>query len=152
MRDATLCILVKENQILLGMKKRGFGKGKYNGFGGKVSDNETIEEAALRELHEEVKIKANELEKIAELTFIFPEKKEWDQVVHVFLVKSWDGEPIETEEMEPVWIDRDNIPYDQMWSDDKYWLPLVLQNKYVKARFLFEEDCKTIIDFEMNEM
>ena len=37
-----------KNQILLGMKKRGFGSGKWNGFGGKVEPNETIEEAAKR--------------------------------------------------------------------------------------------------------
>lgn len=32
--------------VLLGMKKRGFGAGKWNGFGGKVQPGETIEEAA----------------------------------------------------------------------------------------------------------
>lgn len=37
-----------KNQILLGMKKRGLGSGKWNGFGGKVEPNETIEEAAKR--------------------------------------------------------------------------------------------------------
>lgn len=34
--------------VLLGMKKRGFGAGKWNGFGGKVQPGETIEEAARR--------------------------------------------------------------------------------------------------------
>ena len=35
------------------MKKRGFGEGKWNGFGGKVEEGETILQAALRELKEE---------------------------------------------------------------------------------------------------
>jgi len=35
------------------MKKRGFGEGKWNGFGGKNKAKETIIETALRELHEE---------------------------------------------------------------------------------------------------
>jgi len=48
----TLCIVLKRNEILLGMKKRGFGKGKWNGFGGKVLRGETIEKAAKRELRE----------------------------------------------------------------------------------------------------
>eukprot|EP00056_Hartaetosiga_gracilis_P017259 m.6783 g.6783 ORF g.6783 m.6783 type:complete len:151 (-) comp5533_c0_seq1:454-906(-) len=39
-------------RILLGMKKRGFGKGKFNGFGGKLEKGETVEEAAVRELQE----------------------------------------------------------------------------------------------------
>lgn len=46
----TLCIIHQENKVLIGMKKRGFGEGRWNGFGGKVQENETIEEAAKREL------------------------------------------------------------------------------------------------------
>ncbi len=58
----TLLLLVQsrvedpsQGRILLGMKKRGFGEGKWNGFGGKVNlidgrYQETIEEAAMREL------------------------------------------------------------------------------------------------------
>ena len=34
--ETTLCLLKKENAILLAMKKRGFGAGKYNGVGGKI--------------------------------------------------------------------------------------------------------------------
>lgn len=52
-----LCTLVLPNrgrQYLLGLKKRGFGEGKYNGFGGKVEQGETIRQAAIRELQEEV--------------------------------------------------------------------------------------------------
>jgi 8-oxo-dGTP pyrophosphatase MutT (NUDIX family) len=35
-------------EILLGMKKRGFGAGKWNGFGGKLEENESNEAAAKR--------------------------------------------------------------------------------------------------------
>jgi 8-oxo-dGTP diphosphatase / 2-hydroxy-dATP diphosphatase len=35
-------------EILLGMKKRGFGAGKWNGFGGKLEENESNEDAAKR--------------------------------------------------------------------------------------------------------
>ena len=34
--ETTLCILRKDNQILLALKKRGFGTGKYNGVGGQT--------------------------------------------------------------------------------------------------------------------
>eukprot|EP00729_Bicosta_minor_P028396 gene28396-12164_t len=49
-------ILLREletSRILLGMKKRGFGAGKWNGFGGKVEVGETIVEGAVREMQEE---------------------------------------------------------------------------------------------------
>ncbi|MEK6845806.1 MAG: NUDIX domain-containing protein, partial [Nanoarchaeota archaeon] len=56
--QATLCILIKRDEVLLGMKKRGFGIGKYNSFGGKLKLGETIEEAALREVKEDGGIEA----------------------------------------------------------------------------------------------
>ena len=52
-KQYTLCIIEKDGKILLGMKKRGFGQGKWNGFGGKVSLGESIENATKRELKEE---------------------------------------------------------------------------------------------------
>lgn len=44
----TLVMVVQPGRVLLGMKKRGFGAGRWNGFGGKVQDGETIEDAARR--------------------------------------------------------------------------------------------------------
>ena len=44
----TLVFVLDESQILLGLKKRGFGCGRWNGFGGKVENGETIVEAAKR--------------------------------------------------------------------------------------------------------
>lgn len=44
----TLVLVVQPGRVLLGMKKRGFGAGKWNGFGGKVQPGETIEDAARR--------------------------------------------------------------------------------------------------------
>lgn len=35
-------------KLLLGYKKRSFGKGKWTGVGGKVEPNETIIEGAIR--------------------------------------------------------------------------------------------------------
>ena len=42
-------VLVRQGQnVLLGMKKRGFGVGRWNGFGGKVEKQETILDSAKR--------------------------------------------------------------------------------------------------------
>ncbi len=140
-RQATLCLVIGKgkNKILLGMKKRGFGQGKYNGFGGKVKENETIEQAALREFQEESELKTDlgSLKKVAEMDFFFPHEPRFDQTVHTFLVEKWAGEPRETEEMAFEWFDMDKIPYSKMWDDDKYWLPKVIDGKILKAKFVF---------------
>ena len=134
------------------MRKRGFGLAKYNGFGGKIEPGETVEEAAVRELQEEigVKVSVEDMEKAAELTFIFPSKQTWSQLVHVFFIKKWEGTPIESEEMTaPEWFDINKIPFDRMWQDDRHWLPLVLQGKKVEATFTFEDNAESIADFEV---
>ena len=41
-------LVIEGDRILLGLKKRVFGEGWWNGFGGKINHNETIEEAAIR--------------------------------------------------------------------------------------------------------
>lgn len=142
MRDATLFIVKNGEHILLGMKKTGFGSGKYNGFGGKVEPGETIKEAAIRELEEESGIAATpeHTTKHAELTFKFPHKQEWNQIVHVYATDKWDGKPTESNEMAPEWFHQNELPYDRMWVDDKHWLPHVLSGKYVTATFTFAEE------------
>lgn len=134
----TLCFPIKESQILLGLKKRNFGVGIWNGFGGKVEKGETIEEGAIRELKEESNLVANSISKIGILNFEFQNDPEILLEVHLFLVKDFLGEPEETEEMKPEWFDIDDIPFDKMWTDDKYWFPLMLNNKKFKGRYLFD--------------
>ena len=45
--------------------------------------------------------------------------------------------PRETDEMEPRWFSVDEVPYEQMWQDDKFWLPAVLgcERKNVLGEF-----------------
>jgi len=152
----TLCIPIKDDKVLLGMKKRGFGSGRWNGFGGKIEQGETIEQGALRELNEEVGIKDGELEKKGILEFSFQND---DKVleVHIFKLINFLEEPIETEEMRPQWFSIDEIPFSQMWPDDKYWFPLLLNGKLFEGEFLFDRpsDVKysaKIISQKLNEV
>lgn|SRR3989338_8584138 len=133
----TLCIPIKNNKVLLGMKKRGFGSGRWNGFGGKKEEGETIEQATFRELHEEVGIKSGQLDKVGILDFSFENHKKVLQV-HIFKLSNFSDKPIETEEMNPQWFSFDRIPFSQMWPDDKYWLPLFLNEKLFEGEFLFD--------------
>ncbi|MCX6806713.1 MAG: 8-oxo-dGTP diphosphatase [Candidatus Berkelbacteria bacterium] len=149
MRNATLCYLIKEkdnkiNEICLAMKKRGFGTDRWNGTGGKVKEKETIEKATIRETEEEIGVKIIELNKVAELSFCFPHRPEWNQLVHVYFAKKWGGKPTESEEMKPQWFKADKIPYKQCWPDDIIWMPKVLKGKSVKASFTFGKGDKIL--------
>lgn len=134
----TLCIIHQHPKILLGMKKRGFGQGRWNGFGGKVSSEETIEEAAKREISEEAGIFVDELKKVGIIEFEFKGNPEILEV-HIFRSEDFSGIPMESEEMKPQWFHIDEIPYKEMWPDDIHWIPLFLSGKKFKGKFLFGE-------------
>lgn len=135
----TLLFLVRDDQILLAMKKRGLGEGRYNGVGGKIEPGETVEQAAIRECHEEIGVTPTTFHKVAELDFLMDsDTKPWQLDGQVFIATDWTGNPIETEEMAPRWFNVADIPYDTMWVDDIYWLPQVLEGQKVKGSFSFD--------------
>ena len=143
MRQCSLVFVFNsKNQILLAMKKRGFGEGKWNGPGGKVEPGETIVESASRELFEEtgIEIASDKMEARGVLHFHFADKSLWDKDVSIFVSHGYTGTFTETEEMKPEWFDIDKIPFDTMWEDDIYWLPRVIDGESVEFEFYFWED------------
>jgi len=136
----TLLYLVKENQILLAMKKRGFGAGRFNGVGGKIETGETIEQALIRETKEEINITPTKFSQVADITFDeYFKGVPTIMHVHVFLATKWLGKPTESEEMRPEWFSKDNLPYDDMWPSDRYWLHLVLKDNKIVAKLKSDE-------------
>jgi mutator protein MutT len=136
-----LCYLLNDNnQVLLIMKKKGFGQGKWNGPGGKVKYNETPKQAAIREIQEETGYIPKKLTHLGYIEFIWIDQEQNNQICHIFITKEFEGEPTETEECLPQWWDINKIPLDKMWEDDQYWLKEALQGKAIKYRFYFDKD------------
>jgi len=137
----TIVFLLRSDEILLAMKQRGIGKGYWNGPGGKVEPDETIEQAMVRECQEEIGVTPTTYEKVAYHDFILQnEKGTWHQWTHVYVATKWLGEPAPSDEMLPLWFNRADIPYDQMWPDDQMWLPLVLNGKKLQTEFRLRLD------------
>jgi len=157
MKKDTLVLLLRceePRQIFLGCKKIGFGEGKFVGVGGGIEDGESKEQAAVRELFEEtgVTITEDALDYSAELTFVFPVKPKWNRVVHVFLVREFEGEPQESNELEPRWFPVDDLPLKDMWGDDEYWLEDVLAGKKLRGKFTFAVDNETVAGHKLKKM
>ncbi|MDX9855470.1 MAG: 8-oxo-dGTP diphosphatase [Parcubacteria group bacterium] len=150
---SNLILIYDDKKILLGMKKRGFDEGKWNGFGGKPRENETIKKAAVRELKEEAFIDLKNLEILKErgiINFHF-EGNDEIQEVHFLSVSSDDiiGEPQETEEMLPKWFAHSEIPFGKMWVDDPHWMPHLLKGKNLSGEFYFNEDGSAILESKL---
>lgn len=142
----TLLFLRRGDEILIAMKKRGFGEGKWNGVGGKLEAGETIEQALARETREEIGVIPMNYWQVAELDFVQDVETDdpWHMYVYAYLCDEWEGEPAESEEMNPKWFKIHEIPYGEMWEDDEYWLPQVLGGEKVTGLFKFDADDKLI--------
>jgi 8-oxo-dGTP diphosphatase len=135
---ATLMFIVRDGQVLLIVKKRGLGAGKINGPGGKIDPGETPLDCVIRETQEELEITPLSPVKLGELWFSMGEIP--DILCHVYRSDDFTGTPTETEEAIPLWVNVSEIPYDQMWADDRLWLPLFLAGTPFLGRFVFEGD------------
>ena len=148
MNKRTLILLKKGNYIALAKKLRGFGADLYNGYGGKLEEGESIEEAAIRELQEECDVHAEikNLQKVGVINFYFIQKPEHDQQVHWFILKDFDGEPKGTEEMsEPNWYTKESLPVEEMWDADRVLVPKILSGDTIEGDVFFNESgCERI--------
>jgi len=148
--NATVCLLVKGDEILLGIKSKKIGAGCRNGYGGMIEKGETIIEAAIRELEEETGKKIGNifittspefLEKVAIIDFKNTKKDGISFVcrVHFFVVKKWKGRAVDTDEMtDSKFFKIDNLPFDQMMPKDSNFFPLILSGKKILAKTNFK--------------
>lgn len=143
--ETTLLLIIKDNKVLLGRKKRGFGEGKLNGIGGKRQIGETIDETMVRETVEEIGVVPKQYEKVGLITFdeILNGSRIFNDM-HVYVAHDYDGEVVESDEMLPEWFDIDNIPFDQMFEDDRIWYPILVAGKKFKGQAVFGDDYKIL--------
>lgn len=134
----TICFLIdtKRNRACLGQKKRGHGKGFWNGFGGKKEFGEKLETTIKREAREELGIDLVHLTKCGSIKFIDTPSKSVSYAT-VYICTSWKGTITESEELRPKWFNLNAIPYNSMWSADRYWIPLIIEGKTILASFTY---------------
>ena len=144
---ATLMFVRMDGMVLLIRKLQGMGAGLINAPGGRLEAGETPEEGAVRETQEELKVTPIGVKQAGELNFQFTDG--YSLRCFVFTAASYEGVPTETPEAIPLWIDEREMPYGQMWADDRVWFPLVLQERRFLGRFLFEESIMLGCDMEV---
>jgi 8-oxo-dGTP diphosphatase len=133
---ANLCFIVEGTRVLLIRKKRGLGAGKINGPGGKLEAGETPLESAIREVQEEIGVTPSAIEERGVLHFQFLDGYSLHCVVFVALDHR--GQPVETPEATPMWFPIDDIPFEEMWEDDRFWLREALSGRNFAAWFVFD--------------
>jgi 8-oxo-dGTP diphosphatase len=147
----TLCFLLRDtpsgaSEVLLGLKKTGFGVGKIVGLGGHVEPGESDAEAVCREVHEEagVTVLQEDLRDAGMVEFVFPARPEWNMSTRLFTTRRWQGEPSESPEIAPEWFDTSSLPVERMWQDADHWLPVVLDDGAVDIVVTLNPDNETV--------
>ena len=87
-----------------------------------------------------------------ELGFSFGSPSRLDWIVHVFSSTTWSGDPRPSDEGVLRWFAIDEIPYEEMWADDRHWLPLLLEGKRFQGWFLFDEGGDTLRTYRLTPL
>ena len=146
----TLCFLLREagtgTEVLLGLKRTGFGSGKIVGIGGHVEAGESDAEAVCREVREEagVVVLQEDLADAGAVEFIFPARPEWNMYCRLFTTWKWEGEPAESLEITPQWFDAASLPLHLMWADAEHWLPAALAGNTLDVVVVLNPDNQTV--------
>ncbi len=133
----TLVFIRQDDRVLLIRKKRGHGAGKFNGPGGKLERDETPLAGAVRETLEEVRVQVRGIELLGRFKFVDLSAPQW--FGYAFLAHGFEGSPEETDEAVPHWFSVHELPFDEMWEDDRIWLPRLLEGERLEGEFLFDD-------------
>jgi len=105
--EATVCYLCAGGKVLL--QRRAAGRlwaGRLNGPGGKIDAGETATTAIVREVQEETGVRLDAQRPAGSLDLRFGDPPSQSLLVHVYGIH--------------------RLPFDDLWPDMRYWLPLVL--------------------------
>ncbi|MCA9379788.1 NUDIX domain-containing protein [Candidatus Dojkabacteria bacterium] len=153
--QAVAGFMVKDGKVLLGKRKKvsnDLGKDLYAGIGGKVDGEESTDECLEREILEEIGVKVTKYQKFGQLKYINPHNPQWDMEGHFYLITKWSGKPEESEVIKPIWFNLDEIPRENMFSDNKYWLDLLFAGKSFEGVFLFGSEKSQVEEYRLIEI
>ncbi len=150
---AVICYLKRGDEFLLLLKASGkFGGGFWNAPGGKIEPHETAEQAVVREVTEETGLVLGSFEKMGLLEFYFgPGKRRPDWTAEVFVSENFSGEERESVEGKLQWFSKDEFPFEQMWEDDRYWIPLMVEGIKFEGIFEFTADSKKMVSYKIEK-
>lgn len=147
MTEGAIVHPVRDGELLFIHKKRGVGAGNLIGPGGKLEPGETPSGAGRREVREETGLEVRQLRKVGVLAFVFGDEP--FMLPHVYVTRQFSGRPRESDEGIPEWHSVEDLPYDRMWADDRYWIPYMLAGEAFVGRFRFDADGEELLEGEI---
>ncbi len=123
-------------------------KGKYNGLGGKMHQDEDVGSSMRREIQEEAGIVVTKMTFRGTVNWTGFGKNKEDWMAFIFLITDWTGSPYSTcPEGDLSWVDKDKLMELPMWEGDKYLLPLIFGKTHEPFHGLMPYDGEKMASF-----
>ena len=150
--EATICHVIRGQRLLLKKANRGLSVGKWNAPGGKFESGEGPEECARREVFEETGLRVSQLFRHGALTFVMDGGKTLHTRAHLFSTSNAKGRVRSSDEGPVKWFPLDGLPFNEMWEDDRLWIPLMLRNIQFNATFAYDVANRHIVGFSITSL
>lgn len=150
MIEASLCHIIGKNGLLLKKASRGISRGKWNAPGGKLEPDEDALTGAKREVYEETGLRVSRLVNHGTVRYFMNGTKALHTRAQIYSTRTFVGAPRSTDEGRVKWFHVDQIPFEKMWDDDKYWFGLMLGGSRFNADFFYSRDNERVIDFRLD--
>lgn len=122
----TLCYIEKANQYLMlhrTKKEHDMNHDKWIGVGGKFEYGESPEECLLREVKEETGYTLTSWKYRGIITFIYGE--DTVEYMSLYTADGFTGEPVECNEGDLIWVDKEKVLQLNIWEGDRIFLRLL---------------------------
>ena len=136
---ATVCFIRRDGKVLL--QERAAGRvwaGRLNGPGGKIAAGENSEQAIVREVAEETGLRIVDPVLHGRLDLVFGVPEQSRLLVSIFTCQHVDGRARGGREGILRWYAVERLPFERLWPDMRYWLPLVLNGGKVAGTCLYD--------------
>lgn len=150
-KDLAICHVFRSGTLLLIKPTEGIGKDKWNAPGGEIVQGDKPEKSAIKYLYQQTGLYASKVFNNGTVRLALNGQSEFSYRLHIFSTKTATGELKPAIQGEVKWFNLTDIPYFEMWADDRYWLNLVMQGKQFDADFFFDEHNEKVVKYQIKE-
>jgi 8-oxo-dGTP diphosphatase len=140
LRKTVIGYMIRDNKVLLGVR-----------IGGGIEEGESSDDALKREILEEIEVQVTDFQKVGHVVCLSPHHPSWNLSVDIYLVTGFKGEPKKTEDIDPRWYPKDELPLEKMWLDNRLTARMVLDGKRIAGTFLYGPDGQ-IMEQDLREL
>ena len=142
----TLCYIEHDNRYLMlhrVKKQNDINKDKYIGIGGHFEYGESPDECLKREVMEETGLILTDYRARGIITFVYG--KDVVEYMHLFTATGFEGNLIECDEGELVWIDIEKVCDLDIWEGDRVFFDLLRKDKeFFSLKLIYDTDDRLI--------